>query len=136
MDKSRFMAHGSDATGGSRPLPAGETATRRMPISGLIAACGLRALAQQPRAREPDHRSDARLAEGLQRHSNLAVLESLYQIRCNISRAEKEFSPRQSPLLALAITCSKQSPDWVGTSCANLSMFPPSKALPVQVQVS
>ncbi|MCZ2903224.1 hypothetical protein [Burkholderia thailandensis] len=53
--------------------------------------------------REPDHARDERLAEGLQRHSILAVLECLYQIRCNIFHGEKEFAPRQAQLLAPAI---------------------------------
>ncbi len=53
--------------------------------------------------REPDHARDARVAEGLQRHSILAVLECLYQIRCNIFHGEKEFAPRQARLLVPAI---------------------------------
>lgn len=53
--------------------------------------------------RTPDHTRDARLAEGLQRHSLLAVLECLYQIRCNIFHGEKEFAPRQAQLLVPAI---------------------------------
>ncbi|WP_156965980.1 hypothetical protein [Paraburkholderia bannensis] len=53
--------------------------------------------------KEPDYARDARLADGLQRHSVLAVLECLYQIRCNIFHGEKEFVPRQAQLLAPAI---------------------------------
>ncbi|WP_134044366.1 hypothetical protein [Paraburkholderia caballeronis] len=51
---------------------------------------------------KPDHARDERLAEELQRHRILAVLECLYQIRCNIFHGEKEFAPRQAQLLAPA----------------------------------
>lgn len=54
--------------------------------------------------KEPDHARDAELAEGLRRHSLLAVLQCLYQIRCNIFHGEKEFAPRQAQLLVPAIT--------------------------------
>lgn len=54
--------------------------------------------------REPDLERDAKLAEGLQEHNLLSVLECLYQIRCNIFHGEKEFAPRQAELLAPAIT--------------------------------
>jgi hypothetical protein len=56
------------------------------------------------RTKEPDLARDAKLAEGLNKHSLLAVLECLYQIRCNIFHGEKEFAPRQAELLIPAIT--------------------------------
>jgi hypothetical protein len=49
--------------------------------------------------RQPDLERDARLAQGLKKHSLSAVLECLYQIRCNIFHGEKEFAPRQARLL-------------------------------------
>ncbi len=54
--------------------------------------------------KEPDLARDAKLADGLHKHSLLAVLECLYQIRCNIFHGEKEFAPRQAELLVPAIT--------------------------------
>lgn len=54
-------------------------------------------------SREPDLKRDERLAAALERHSILAVLECLYQIRCNIFHGEKEFAPRQALLLVPAI---------------------------------
>ena len=54
--------------------------------------------------KEPDLARDAKLADGLGKHSLLSVLECLYQIRCNIFHGEKEFAPRQAELLAPAIT--------------------------------
>lgn len=51
---------------------------------------------------EPDLVRDATLANGLQSHSLMAVLECLYQIRCNIFHGKKEFAPRQAELLAPA----------------------------------
>lgn len=54
--------------------------------------------------KEPDLARDAKLADGLSKYSLLSVLECLYQIRCNIFHGEKEFAPRQSELLAPAIT--------------------------------
>lgn len=50
-------------------------------------------------AKGPDLARDMRLADGLSKHSLLAVLECLYQIRCNIFHGEKEFAPRQAELL-------------------------------------
>lgn len=52
----------------------------------------------------PDLARDAKLAEGLHKYSLTAVLECLYQIRCNIFHGEKEFAPRQAELLVPAIT--------------------------------
>lgn len=52
---------------------------------------------------EPNIVKDLRLAEGLHRYSLLAVLECLYQIRCNIFHGAKEFAPRQAELLGPAI---------------------------------
>lgn len=54
--------------------------------------------------KEPDLARDAKLASGLHKHSLMAVLECLYQIRCNIFHGEKEFAPRQAELLVPAIT--------------------------------
>ncbi|MFZ6770864.1 hypothetical protein ACO0LM_27735 [Undibacterium sp. Di26W] len=53
--------------------------------------------------KEPDRARDAKLADGLRKHSLLSVLECLYQIRCNIFHGEKEFAPQQAELLAPAI---------------------------------
>ncbi|ATI29102.1 MULTISPECIES: hypothetical protein [Ralstonia solanacearum species complex] len=52
----------------------------------------------------PDLLRDAKLADDLRRYALLAVLECLYQIRCNIFHGEKEFAPRQARLLVPAIT--------------------------------
>jgi hypothetical protein len=52
---------------------------------------------------EPDFERDARLAESLDGYRLMAVLECLYQIRCNIFHGEKEFLPRQAQLLVPAI---------------------------------
>lgn len=54
--------------------------------------------------KEPDLARDEKLADGLRKHNLLAVLECLYQIRCNIFHGEKDFAPRQAELLAPAIT--------------------------------
>jgi hypothetical protein len=53
---------------------------------------------------DPNLEKDSKLADGLRKHSLLAVLECLYQIRCNIFHGEKEFAPRQAELLAPALT--------------------------------
>lgn len=47
----------------------------------------------------PDLARDTRLADGLRACGLMAVLECLYQIRCNIFHGEKEFAPRQAELL-------------------------------------
>lgn len=54
--------------------------------------------------KEPDLARDAKLADGLRKRTVLAVLQCLYQIRCNIFHGEKEFAPRQAQLLIPAIT--------------------------------
>lgn len=54
--------------------------------------------------KEPDLVRDDKLVAALRRPSLLAVLECLYQIRCNIFHGEKEFAPRQAELLIPAIT--------------------------------
>lgn len=54
--------------------------------------------------REPDLARDAKLADGLSKHSLLSALVCLYQIRCNIFHGEKEFAPRQAELLTPAST--------------------------------
>lgn len=54
--------------------------------------------------KEPDLARDEKIADGLRKHNLLAVLECLYQIRCNIFHGEKDFAPRQAELLAPAIT--------------------------------
>lgn len=52
---------------------------------------------------ERDLVRDERLSRGLSHCSLLAVLECLYQIRCNIFHGHKEFAPRQAELLIPAI---------------------------------
>jgi hypothetical protein len=42
---------------------------------------------------------DMRLADGLRGCALMAVLECLYQIRCNIFHGEKDFAPKQAELL-------------------------------------
>lgn len=53
--------------------------------------------------KDPDLLRDAKLADGLRRYALLAVLECLYQIRCNFFHGEKEFAPCQARLLVPAI---------------------------------
>lgn len=52
---------------------------------------------------EPDYDRDLRLAQRLRKEELKAVLECLYQIRCNIFHGQKEFVERQADLLNPAI---------------------------------